>query len=156
MDDRETLITALRDRLQDSEFYRWAGVEVVDASPGVVEIAFEANPQHLNLQGLVHGGILATLADTAMGLAVRTVLEPGRRHVTVQLGIEFLSAVWCANCFSHGGNQVVCGTEIGSCSLQEKQMFRRSVQALICRRNGDGALFSQRGNISQHIQYDRL
>ena len=91
MDDRETLITDLRDRLQDSEFYRWAGVEVTDASPGVVEIAFEAGPQHLNLQGLVHGGILATLADTAMGLAVRTVLEPGRRHVTVQLGIEFLS-----------------------------------------------------------------
>jgi uncharacterized protein (TIGR00369 family) len=92
MDEHESLISSLRDRLQDSEFYRWAGVEVTDASPGMVEIAFEAGPQHLNLQGLVHGGILATLADTAMGLAVRTVLEAGRRHVTVQLGVEFLSA----------------------------------------------------------------
>ena len=91
MDEHEALIEGLRDRLQGSEFYRWAGVELVDASPGRVEIAFEAGPQHLNLQGLVHGGILATLADTAMGLAVRTVLQPGRRHVTVQLGIEFLS-----------------------------------------------------------------
>jgi uncharacterized protein (TIGR00369 family) len=91
MDEHEALIEGLRDRLQGSEFYRWAGVELVDASPGRVEIAFEAGPQHLNLQGLVHGGILATLADTAMGLAVRTVLQPGRRHVTVQLGVEFLS-----------------------------------------------------------------
>lgn len=91
MDEHEALIAGLRDRLQDSEFYRWAGVELIDASPGEVAVAFEAGPQHLNLQGLVHGGILATLADTAMGLAVRTVLRPGRRHVTVQLGVEFLS-----------------------------------------------------------------
>ena len=86
MDEHGTLIQDLQDRLQGSEFYRWAGVELVDASPGLVEIAFVAGPHHLNLQGLVHGGILATLADTAMGLAVRTVLQPGRRHVTVQLG----------------------------------------------------------------------
>jgi uncharacterized protein (TIGR00369 family) len=90
MDEHGALTESLRDRLQGSEFYRWAGVELVDASPGRVEIAFEAGPQHLNLQGLVHGGMIATLADTAMGLAVRTVLSPGRRHVTVQLGVEFL------------------------------------------------------------------
>lgn len=112
MDDHETLITDLRDRLQDSEFYRWAGVEVTDASPGVVEIAFEAGPQHLNLQGLVHGGILATLADTAMGLAVRTVLEPGRRHVTVQLGIEFLSP-GRPGTIAARGRTVKIGTQLG-------------------------------------------
>ncbi len=112
MDEHEALITSLRDRLQDSEFYRWAGVEVIDASPGVVEIAFEANPQHLNLQGLVHGGILATLADTAMGLAVRTVLEPGRRHVTVQLGIEFLSPGRPGRITARG-RSVKIGTQLG-------------------------------------------
>ena len=77
MDEHEALIDDLRGLLRSSEFYRWAGVELVDASPGDVEIAFEAGPEHLNLQGLVHGGILATLADTAMGLAVRTVLRAG-------------------------------------------------------------------------------
>ena len=112
MDEHEALITNLRDRLQDSEFYRWAGVEVIDASPGVVEIAFEANSQHLNLQGLVHGGILATLADTAMGLAVRTVLEPGRRHVTVQLGVEFLSPGRPGRITARG-RSVKIGTQLG-------------------------------------------
>lgn len=112
MDEHEALITNLRDRLQDSEFYRWAGVEVIDASPGVVEIAIEANPQHLNLQGLVHGGILATLADTAMGLAVRTVLEPSRRHVTVQLGIEFLSPGRPGRITARG-RSVKIGTQLG-------------------------------------------
>ena len=112
MDEHESLITSLRERLRDSEFYRWAGVEVIDASPGVVEIAFEANPQHLNLQGLVHGGILATLADTAMGLAVRTLLEPGRRHVTVQLGIEFLSPGRPGRITARG-RSVKIGTQLG-------------------------------------------
>jgi uncharacterized protein (TIGR00369 family) len=91
MDEHEALITNIRERLRGSEFYGWAGIELVDASPGVVEVAFQAGPEHVNLQGLVHGGMLATVADTAMGLAVRTILEPGRRHVTVQLGVEFLS-----------------------------------------------------------------
>jgi uncharacterized protein (TIGR00369 family) len=91
MVEENALLAELRGRLHESDFYRWAGIELVEASPGHVEVGFEAGPQHVNLQGLVHGGMLATLADTAMGLAVRTVLEPGRRHVTVQLGVEFLA-----------------------------------------------------------------
>lgn len=112
MDEHEALVNDLRDRLHDSEFYRWAGVELIDASPGHVEIAFEAGPQHLNLQGLVHGGLLATLADTAMGLAVRTVLQPGRRHVTVQLGVEFLSPGRPGTILAHG-RSVKVGSQIG-------------------------------------------
>ena len=91
MDEGADLIRELRERLQGSEFYRWAGIELTDASPGQAEISFDAGPHHVNLQGLVHGGMLATLADTAMGLAVRTQLEPGRRHVTVNLSVEFLT-----------------------------------------------------------------
>lgn len=91
MDERDEPVEDLREQLGETEFYRWAGIRLVDARPGEAEVAFDAGPEHVNLQGLVHGGMLATLADTAMGLAARTTLEPGRRHVTVQLGLEFLS-----------------------------------------------------------------
>lgn len=112
MDEHEALIEDLRERLRGSDFYRWAGVELIDAAPGRVEIAFEASAHHLNLQGLVHGGILATLADTAMGLAVRTVLQPGRRHVTVQLGVEFLSPGRPGTIVAHG-RSVKIGSQLG-------------------------------------------
>jgi uncharacterized protein (TIGR00369 family) len=112
MDEHEALRNDLRERLQGSDFYRWAGVELIDAAPGRVEIAFEAGPHHLNLQGLVHGGLLATLADTAMGLAVRTVLQPGRRHVTVQLGVEFLSPGRPGTIVAHG-RSVKIGSQLG-------------------------------------------
>ncbi|MGZ5297843.1 MAG: PaaI family thioesterase [Actinomycetota bacterium] len=112
MEEHEALIDDIRERLQSSEFYRWAGVELIGAAPGRVEIALQAGPQHLNLQGLVHGGILATLADTAMGLAVRTVLQPGRRHVTVQLGVEFLSPGRPGRIVAHG-RSVKVGSQLG-------------------------------------------
>jgi uncharacterized protein (TIGR00369 family) len=112
MDEHGELIEELRERLQASEFYRWAGIELVGAGSGEVEIAFEAGAQHVNLQGLVHGGMLATLADTAMGLAVRTVLDPGRRHVTVQLGIEFLSPGRPGRIVAHG-RSVKIGRQLG-------------------------------------------
>jgi uncharacterized protein (TIGR00369 family) len=88
-DDR--LVNDLRRRVDETPFYGWAGISIASAREGEVEVAMEVGAGHLNIQGLVHGGLLATLADTAMGLAVRTRLEPGSRHVTIQLGVQFLS-----------------------------------------------------------------
>lgn len=82
----------LRARLADSPFHTWVGLRVESASPGTVTVSLEAGEDHRNLQGLVHGGLLATLADTAMGLAVRTSVEPGRRHVTIGMQVQFLRA----------------------------------------------------------------
>ena len=47
------------------------------AEPGRVTVALELAEHQLNIQGLAHGGVLATLADAAMGLSVRSALEPG-------------------------------------------------------------------------------
>jgi uncharacterized protein (TIGR00369 family) len=82
----------LRARLAASPFHASLGLEVVSAERGSVTLSFRALPDHLNLQGSVHGGVLATLADTAMGLAVRTSVDPGHRHVTIQLGVQYLRA----------------------------------------------------------------
>lgn len=84
------ILDRLRERVAASSFHRAFGMEVDDAVRGEVTIGWEAHPEHLNLQGLVHGGVLATLLDTAMGLAIRTALEPGRRHVTIEMGVHYL------------------------------------------------------------------
>jgi uncharacterized protein (TIGR00369 family) len=87
----EDLLHALRARLGGSAFHTWAGMDVVEASPGHVAVAMEVEVRHLNLQGLVHGGMLAILADTACGLSIRSAMEPGRLHVTSDMDIHFLS-----------------------------------------------------------------
>jgi uncharacterized protein (TIGR00369 family) len=91
MADEGDLLRALRARLDASAFHTWAGMEVVEAIPGEVTIAMLVEDRHVNLQGLVHGGMLAILADTACGLSIRSAMEPGRLHVTADLDIHFLA-----------------------------------------------------------------
>jgi uncharacterized protein (TIGR00369 family) len=88
--DQHDIEADLASRVTSSAFHSWMGMELVRAEPGRVEIALEATDHHLNLQGLLHGGVIATLADTATGLAVRTMVPAGRRHVTVQLDVHYL------------------------------------------------------------------
>ena len=86
----DDLTTELRSRLERSSFHTWAGMEVVSAAVGEVTVAMDVEERHVNLQGFVHGGMLAILADTACGLSIRSAMEPGRLHVTTDLDIHFL------------------------------------------------------------------
>lgn len=49
---------------------------------------FLPGPRHANSHGIVHGGMLATFIDSAMGSTVFHVLE--RRCVTVRLSLDYL------------------------------------------------------------------
>ena len=60
------------------------------ADDGSARIAFEATDEHLNPAGTLHGGVLATLVDTAMGLAVRTTTGDGEVPATSQLTVTYL------------------------------------------------------------------
>jgi uncharacterized protein (TIGR00369 family) len=91
MADDEDLLDELRARVARSPFHTWAGMEVVEASPGKVTVAMRVEDRHVNLQGSAHGGMLAILADTACGLSIRSAMEPGRLHVTADLDIHFLA-----------------------------------------------------------------
>lgn len=56
-----------------------------------VIIGLWARQPHLNSRGLVHGGLLTTLADNAMGLSCGLHLEGGPRLLTASLTVDFLS-----------------------------------------------------------------
>jgi uncharacterized protein (TIGR00369 family) len=84
-------IDEVSERFALSGFHSWIGMRLERVDAGEVHVALDVEPRHLNLVGLLHGGLIATLADTATGLAYRTVLEPGTRHVTTHLGVTFLS-----------------------------------------------------------------
>lgn len=91
MGEPDTLLASLRNLIEASRFHTWAGMEVLEATPGEVTVAMRVEEHHVNLQGLVHGGMLAILADTACGLSIRSAMEPGRLHVTSDMDIHFLA-----------------------------------------------------------------
>ena len=60
------------------------------AEPGVVVIHSIPGFRHYNPIGSVHGGYAATLLDSAMGLAVHTMLPPGTGYTTLEFKISFV------------------------------------------------------------------
>jgi len=52
-------------------------------------IGLRLEDKHMNAQGIAHGGMLATLADSALGIAINIASE-GRRHATINLSTDFM------------------------------------------------------------------
>lgn len=85
-------LAEVRERFAASAFHRsFFGMTLERVAEGEVDVALDVEDRHRNLLGIVHGGVIATLADTATGLAYRTVLEPGTQHVTSQLNVTYLA-----------------------------------------------------------------
>ena len=64
--------------------------EVMEAKQGFVKFKAQADGNHLNMMGKVHGGYYATLLDAAMGCAVHTTLEKGEVYATLEMSIKMV------------------------------------------------------------------
>ncbi|MCI4364965.1 MAG: PaaI family thioesterase [Thermoplasmata archaeon] len=59
---------------------------------GVCTVTGRVEHRHLNINGVVHGGVYATILDTAMGASVVSLLREGETTATTSLYVEFLRA----------------------------------------------------------------
>jgi uncharacterized protein (TIGR00369 family) len=66
------------------------GITAVTATDGEARAELQVESRHLNPAGTVHGGVMATLVDTAMGAAVRSTTDDGEVAATIQLTIAYL------------------------------------------------------------------
>lgn len=57
-----------------------------------LQIGLRAERKHCNQRGTVHGGILATLADIALGYAMAFASTPPANLVTANLSLDFAGA----------------------------------------------------------------
>lgn len=80
-------------RLRQSNAGRLFGFELVSAARGRAVLRMRVRPRHIQVHGVVHGGILASLADTAGGMACYIAAPLGTRMATVEMKINFLEAV---------------------------------------------------------------
>ncbi|TFV62154.1 UNVERIFIED_ORG: PaaI family thioesterase [Bacillus sp. AZ43] len=66
------------------------GARAEVADDGSARLGFTAADEHLNQAGTLHGGVLATLVDTAMGAAVRSAVGDDDVPATSQLTVTYL------------------------------------------------------------------
>lgn len=80
-------------RLRESNAGRLLGFELEAAEPGRAVILLRVRSKHRQVHGVVHGGILAALADTAAGVACYMSLPRGTRLATIEMKINYLEPV---------------------------------------------------------------
>ena len=66
------------------------GIEPLEADPGRASFSLDPDEFHLNPFGIVHGGVLTTMLDTAMGCAVHSLLPAAVGYLTTELNVRFV------------------------------------------------------------------
>ncbi|MGB7285220.1 MAG: PaaI family thioesterase [Candidatus Acidiferrum sp.] len=84
---------ALRRRAKEGGATSLLGLKLESLEKGHVVFSMRVKPRHKQLHGVVHGGVLATLADTVAAIAAYTTVPKGTNIATVELKINFLEAV---------------------------------------------------------------
>lgn len=90
----EKQVTELvRRRMKESKSSEMLGFDVESAHHGRATFRLDVRPRHKQIHGVVHGGILAALADTAAAIAAYTVIPRGVELATLELKINYLEPV---------------------------------------------------------------
>jgi uncharacterized protein (TIGR00369 family) len=69
------------------------GLSIDEVEHGRVTMSLLTRPDFANPLGTLHGGICATLLDSAMGCAVHTTLDSGVGYGTLELKINYIRSV---------------------------------------------------------------
>jgi uncharacterized protein (TIGR00369 family) len=90
----ERRVTELvRLRMKESKALELLGFDVESVHDGRAIFRLDVRPTHKQLHGVVHGGILAALADTTAAIAAYTAVPKGVEIATLELKINYLEPV---------------------------------------------------------------
>ena len=93
MPGREFLQAIIDGELPRPPFAALTGAEIAAVDDGVAIFRFTPEESALNPLGLVHGGMMCALLDSAAGCAVHTQLPAGVGMSSIEIKVSFLSAV---------------------------------------------------------------
>src|SRR5208337_1671487 len=90
----EKKVTGLvRRRMRESKATELLGFDVESVHDGRAIFRLDVRPKHKQIHGVVHGGILAALADTTAAIAAYTMIPRGTELATLELNINYLEPV---------------------------------------------------------------
>ena len=67
--------------------------QIIELQEGRAVFAVNPAEYHYNPIGVVHGGLAATLLDSAMGCAIHSMLPAGAVYTTLELKVNFIRAM---------------------------------------------------------------
>ena len=83
----------VRAAVNNSPYYLHLGMALVAFDEGKARFEMTVKRHHTNIYGAAHGGAIASIADSACGLAVATRLVAGQSTVTLDLRVNYCASV---------------------------------------------------------------
>ncbi len=83
----------VRQRMKESKATELLGFDVESVHDGRAIFRLDVRPRHKQIHGVVHGGILAALADTTAAIAAYTAVPRGVELATLEMKINFMEPV---------------------------------------------------------------
>jgi uncharacterized protein (TIGR00369 family) len=106
MSGLEHLRAIAEGRLPQPPIAELMGIEGLDVDEGRAVFTITPAEYHYNPIGLVHGGLAATLLDSAMGCAVQTTLPAGVGYSTLEVKVNF------ARPMTRDTGRVICEAQV--------------------------------------------
>jgi acyl-CoA thioesterase len=127
-------------------FVNHVGVSIEEQRDGRSRCTLLVEDHHFNSAGIVHGGALFTLADTAMGAALYPTLAPGEGCATIEVKISYFKPV-VAGAVVCAGKIVNRGRTVASL-----EACLHAGEVLVAKANGTFAVFQRKSERSAHAQ----
>jgi len=85
-----TIQSKVMEKVQQCNFFQYLNIQMTSITEGAVEASVVLSDQYLQQQGIAHGGLISTLADSVAGFAAVSAIPETSHVVTVELKISFL------------------------------------------------------------------
>lgn len=108
----------IKEMFKNISFLQYIGAELVELAEGRAQIEIQKKDELLQANGFFHGGLLATLLDSASCNAASTLLPHGYHVVTVEMKVNYMRPatddrlIVKGRVLSKGKNIIVCESEI--------------------------------------------
>jgi len=103
-----------------SRAWEWLGLKLVETRDRTAVVEMATTEDMANHSGVVHGGMISTLADSAMGRSLRT-LSPGVvRAMSFDLKLNFINAAKVGETLRATGHVIHAGrrTAVAECRVE--------------------------------------
>jgi uncharacterized protein (TIGR00369 family) len=117
---------------------------LIDVDEG--RAVFDANPgeHHYNPLGFVHGGLAATLLDSATGCAVQSTLPAGSGYTTLELKTNFVRPI------TRDTGRILCEAEVvhrgATIATAEGRVIAEATGKLLAHGTSTCLIFAHNGN----------
>lgn len=88
--DKKEFLDYANLKIKENPVWEMVEMNIASLDWGKAEMRLEIKGKHLNYRGTCHGGIIATLADSVMGLALYAA---GAVGATIEMNINFMEPV---------------------------------------------------------------